>query len=231
VKLALFGGTFDPVHAGHMAAARAAMETFALDEIHFVPATHPPHKHNRPLAPFEHRYAMVALACAEVEQFVPSLVESPAVTGDALNYSIETVARMSATLAPGDKLFFIIGADAFLEIGTWHEPVALLDACDFIIVNRPGFPIEKIEFAIPKELQPIDTAGGTLAVSRSAVNVLSSIRLRKTTLHLLHGVAANVSASDIRSRAAAGKPLTGLVTEKVADYIRKTRVYHGNRGR
>ncbi|MBI4442595.1 MAG: nicotinate (nicotinamide) nucleotide adenylyltransferase, partial [Acidobacteria bacterium] len=152
MKVALFGGTFDPIHSGHLSAAQAALKSFALDRILFVPTGVPPHKRNRPLTPFAHRYAMVALACAEAPQFHPSLLEATAGPGGEPNYSIATVRQVAAVLSPQDRLYFLIGADAFLEIAEWHESSVLLDACDFIIVSRPGFSIREIEKVIPPEM-------------------------------------------------------------------------------
>ena len=212
MNVALFGGTFDPVHSGHLAAARAAMEAFALDQIHFVPASVPPHKRNRPLSAFEHRYAMVTLACAGVPQFIPSLLESPFANGGAPNYSIFTVRKMASTLSAGDRLFFVIGADAFLEIGQWHESEALLDSCDFIVASRPGFPIAEIERVIP---------GGL----RAGPSTATSVALRRTCVHLMNTVEADISSSAIRRLAAEGNSLARLVPLAVAEYIRKLALF------
>ena len=208
MRLALFGGTFDPVHSGHLTAAQEALRTFALDRVLFVPASHPPHKRNRSLTPFVHRYAMVTLACAGAPQFLPSLLEAPVEREGEPNYSISTVRKVKATLAAEDQLYFLVGADAFLDIAQWREPVALLDSCDFIIVSRPGFPISEIEKVVARELwcgSPTET----------------TLSLRRTMLHLLTSVAADVSSSSVRQVAAEGKPLCGLVPEAVADYIHK----------
>lgn len=212
MNVALFGGTFDPVHCGHLSAARAAAQSFALERIYFVPASLPPHKLDRPITAFAHRYAMVALACAGVAQFIPSLLEAtpePSQEGRGEpNYSIVTVRRVAASLSAPDRLYFLTGADAFLDLPHWKEWVALLDACDFIIVSRPGFSIAEISKVIPPELR---TGPGTE----------TSIPLWRSTMHLLSTVEADVSSSEIRRRAAEGKPLTGLVPDAVADYIRK----------
>ena len=216
MNVALFGGTFDPVHSGHIAAAREAAKCFALDEIHFVPATIPPHKQHRPLSAFAHRYAMVSLACAEEPRFVPSLLEAHA---GRPNYSIDTVRKMRSMLEPEDRLYFVVGADAFRGISTWHQPEALLDACDFIVVSRPGFPLEHIESAIPPAQR-----GGLSARGESGV-VEATIALRRTCLHLLTTVHADISSSHIRKLAARGESLEGLVPENVAEYIRKVNLF------
>jgi nicotinate-nucleotide adenylyltransferase len=212
VNAALFGGTFDPVHTGHLSAARAAMKSFGLEKIYFVPASIPPHKRNRPLTDFAHRYAMVALACAGAPEFIPSLLEAPGEGGGQPNYSILTVRKLAAKLSPADRLYFLIGADAFLDISQWHEPAALLDACHFIIISRPGFPIAEIEKVIPAEL-------------REGTATATNIVLRRTHLHLLNTVEADISSSAIRRLAAEGKPLSGMVPDAVADYIQKLHLF------
>ncbi len=112
-KIALFGGSFDPIHAGHLAVARAAQRHFDLDEIYFIPSGRPPHKHQHDLAPFPHRLAMVALACAEHPNFVPSLTEAgPDLSGRQVFYSIDTVRHFRRLFRRhGDHLYFILGAD------------------------------------------------------------------------------------------------------------------------
>ena len=212
MNLALFGGTFDPVHCGHLAAARAAQQAFALDRIEFVPVARPPHKLDRPITPFPHRYAMVSLACAGAREFVPSLLEGPEEGGGNANYSIDTVRKVTATLEASDRLYFLIGADAFLDLPTWREGTALLESCDFILVSRPGFPIAEIARVVPREL-------------RIGAQRASSLPLRRSTLHLLPTVDCDVSSSGIREAVAAGGPLAGLLPDSVAEYIRKLGLY------
>ena len=123
MKVGLFGGTFDPVHLGHMAVARAAAGKFDLGRIYFAPADLPPHKQKRRLTDFQHRFAMLALATVDDPRFVPSLLDAH--TGQP-NYSLDTVRRLKSTLKKIDKLYFLIGIDAFKDISTWHKPVELL---------------------------------------------------------------------------------------------------------
>src|SRR5438105_4843114 len=127
MNIGLFGGTVVPIHRGHTALTRAAQEQFQLGRIYFVPANIPPHKQKRPLASFPSRYAMVALATAENQAFVPSLLEAPAdgQKSTQANYSVDTVKRFKQTLKKSDRLFFLIGIDAFREIATWRDPEAL----------------------------------------------------------------------------------------------------------
>jgi len=131
MRLALFGGTFDPIHSAHLTVAREAADAFALDQVWFVPAAHPPHKSDHKGASYEHRLRMVELACKEDPRFVASRLEA----GDRKSYSIDTVERVQAM---GEHPYFIIGADAFAEITTWHRWRELIALADFIVVTRPG---------------------------------------------------------------------------------------------
>lgn len=134
MKLAIFGGTFDPIHQGHLALGRAAADRFHLDRVLFVPAAHPPHKAGVTHAPYADRVRMVELACHGEPRFEVSRIEA----GTARSYSIDTIEKLRATLAPGDALYFLIGADAFAEIQTWHRWRDVAANVRFLVVSRPG---------------------------------------------------------------------------------------------
>jgi nicotinate-nucleotide adenylyltransferase len=207
-SVALFGGTFDPVHAGHITVAQAAQRRFHLDAIYFVPSSRPPHKSRRELVPFAHRYAMVALACADHAGFLPSLAEAP--TPDFAShifYTIDTVRRFHRE-HPSDHIYFILGADQFLEIPTWKNYEALLDACDFIIASRPGFRLDALRLVIPPE-----------KFGRSSAADTNKIALRKSEIHLLSTVASHVSSTEIRQRLEHEQTIHGLVPARVEEYI------------
>src|ERR1700689_2766159 len=129
MRTAIFGGTFDPIHSAHLVVAREAADTFALDRVLFIPAANPPHKETG--APYEDRYRMVELACAEDPRFIPSRLEA----GIEKSYSIHTIERVHA---PGLAVFFIIGADAFADIRTWYRWEDVVASVQFIVVTRPG---------------------------------------------------------------------------------------------
>jgi len=218
MKIALFGGTFDPVHRGHLAVARAAAAKFSLDLIYFAPADIPPHKQKRELTDFRHRFAMLALATAGDPRFVPSLIDAP--TGKP-NYSVETVRRLKAGLKRSAKLYFIIGMDAFADIATWRDPVALLGECEFIVASRPGYSLGDAAGALPRELRPSPARMAELRKRSSGTIAVSG-----ATIHLLGSVAADVSSTEIRVAAArSSRQLTRLVTPEVAEYIRKEHLY------
>jgi nicotinate-nucleotide adenylyltransferase len=130
----LFGGTFDPIHNAHLAVARAARDAFALDRVLLVPAAVPPHKIGQRSESWGHRFRMVQLACAGERGLEASDLEA----GAEHSYSIYTIERLKAALAPEDTLLFIIGADAFDEIQTWYRWRDVVAAVEFIVVTRPG---------------------------------------------------------------------------------------------
>jgi nicotinate-nucleotide adenylyltransferase len=134
LKLAIFGGTFDPIHEGHLALAREAAVRFHLDRVLFVPAAHPPHKAGVTHAPYADRVRMAELACQGDARFEVSRLEE----GTARSYSIDTIDKLRARLAPGDQLYFLIGADAFAEIRTWHRWRDVVCGVRFLVVSRPG---------------------------------------------------------------------------------------------
>ena len=131
MPLGLFGGTFDPIHSAHLLVAREAADQFHLNEVWFVPAAHPPHKAGQAHASYEDRYRMTELACQLDPRFAASRLEA----GDRASYSVETIEKVRAQ---GHDPYFIIGADAFAEITTWHRWQDLLHLTDFIVVTRPG---------------------------------------------------------------------------------------------
>jgi len=131
MKLALFGGTFDPIHNAHLVVAREAADRFQLDQVWFIPAAHPPHKSDQTGASYEDRFRMTELACQDDPRFVASRLEA----GQGKSYSVGTVERVRAL---GEQPYFIIGADAFAEITSWHRWEDLVRLTEFIVVTRPG---------------------------------------------------------------------------------------------
>lgn len=210
----IFGGTFDPIHSGHLVVAEAVVRRFRLDEIFFVPSSRPPHKKPQELAAFSHRYAMVALACAGNVRFVSSLAEAPNNEGvPQVFYSVDTVRRFHDEY-PQSRVYFILGADSFMDIPIWRSYEALLDSCDFIIASRPGIRVEALKRVIPNHL-----LGQQNARNRG------TIALRRSKVHLLTHVASNVSSTEIRQRCKRGVSIHAVVPQTVENYIRKQALY------
>jgi nicotinate-nucleotide adenylyltransferase len=227
MNIGLFGGSFDPIHRGHLALAQAAADRFSLGRVLFVPANVPPHKQKHPLTAFVHRYAMVALATQDDKRWAPSLLEAGEVASgkrtaqEAANYSIDTVRRMKQSLKKADRLFFLIGMDAFKDIAKWHEARTLLGECEFIVASRPGFSLQAVAESLPEGLRP--PASVTKPFHKQAAT--GDLVLPGVTLHLLEGVHQNVSATTIRAAAEQGKPLGRWLDPRVAEYVRKMGLY------
>ncbi len=221
MNVALFGGTFDPVHRGHLAVARAAQQAYKLGRIYFVPADIQPLKQKQPVTPFQHRYAMLALATQSEKTFLPSLLEAPAEeVRRTPSFTIDTVRRFRATLPKSDRLFFLVGIDSFLRVGEWREPEALLREVEFIVASRPGFSLADIARALPESMRPKPEVTKPFA-HRPATGDLV---VGGVTLHLLADVAEKVSATEIRA-AAGGRGASRYLDPAVAAYIAKMHLY------
>ena len=235
MNIGLFGGTFDPIHSGHIALACAARERCELRRIYFVPANIPPHKERPPVASYFDRYAMVALATREENAFLPSLLEAPgaiaapprgkgkysdqAVAG--ANYTIDTVRRLKQTLKKSDRLFLLIGIDAFKDIATWHEAEALFQECEFIVASRPGYSLADVANSLPKSLRPAPAVTKPFAKQPAK----GDLALNGATVHLLDDVHEPISATAIREAVLAKRPLRKFIDPAVAEYIKKMALY------
>jgi len=237
MNIGIFGGRFDPIHRGHISLATAAMKKYSLGRVLFVPVNAPPHKDKQAITEFVHRYAMVSLATTDEKRFVPSLLEGPrehrssvtghrpsAKTSDApakVNYTIDTVRRVKASLRKADRLFFLIGVDAFRDIAKWHQARALLGECEFVVASRPGYSLRDVAEALPEGLRPADSVTRPFHKQPASGDLV----LPGVTLHLLEGVHQNVSATAIRAAAGQGKPLARWLDPGVAEYVRKVGLY------
>jgi nicotinate-nucleotide adenylyltransferase len=231
MNIGLFGGTFDPVHRGHIALAREAMERCKLHRVYFVPAHLPPHKQARPLAPFAHRFAMLALATAEEKAFLPSLLEAPDGSSQAKkekpNYTIDTVRKLKQSLKNSDRLFLLIGMDAFAEIASWHEAEALFRECAFIVAGRPGYSLADVANALPEKLRPRAEVMKPFQKQKPTGDLV----LPGVTIHLMGDLHQPASATAIREAAANGKSLGRFLDPTVAEYIKKMGLYKSSGGR
>jgi nicotinate-nucleotide adenylyltransferase len=214
-RIGLFGGTFDPVHCGHLRAAEDVQRAFALDKVLFIPSFIPPHKERKGIAPAGDRLEMVALACREEPRFAASSIEVDA--GDK-SYSIITVGKIKRR-HPGAWVFFIVGVDAFLEIGTWREHERLLRECMFIVISRPGYGFE--------DARRVVAGGGGAVRAVPAGGPVDGRRFGAARIFFLEIEALDISSTEIRDRVRTGRPLEGLVPAPVERYIRERRLYLG----
>lgn len=229
MNIGFFGGTFDPVHRGHVAVAHAALEQYKLNRIYFVPANIPPHKQRQPLSPFIHRFAMLVLATAQQKAFLPSLLEAPEESGTSIrkdrqdkpNYTIDSVRRLKQSFKANDKLFLLIGMDAFADVAKWHQAEELFRECEFVVANRPGYSLADVANALPETLRPRPEVMKPFQKHAATGDLV----LKGATIHLLGDLHQPASATGIRQAAAAGKPLGRFVDAPVAEYIKKMGLY------
>jgi nicotinate-nucleotide adenylyltransferase len=164
LRTAIFGGTFDPIHRAHVRVAHEAADRFELDQVLLITSGNPPHKPAGATTSYEHRHRMVELACEGDSRLTPSRLEE----GQVLSYSYLTIQRVRAALAPDDQLLFLIGADAFAEIGTWYRSADVLRAVEFIVASRPGYAYPAPEAARVHRLE-------TLALNVSSSEIRSRL--------------------------------------------------------
>jgi nicotinate-nucleotide adenylyltransferase len=198
LRIALFGGTFDPPHLGHLAIATAAADAFQLDSVLFAPAGRQPLKPNGNSSSFADRLAMTTLACAQDDRFNASAIDAPRRDGQP-NYTADTLAELEQTL-PAVVLYNLVGADSFLSLPHWRDPARLLALAEWIVVSRPGFSLDDL-------------------------SALALTPQQRTRVHLLQTVHEDVSATHLRERLHTGDPCTDLLPAAVASYIQTHRLY------
>lgn len=208
-RLGILGGTFDPIHAGHVDAARAAESTLGLTEVLIVTSHTPPHR-PQPLASPYHRFAMVALVVAERSRWRASDLELGAA---APSYTSCTLDRLLAVGYFPTELFFIVGADAFAEIESWRDYPSIFDRAHFAVVSRPGLRVADLARRLPA-LAPRMIPVSNVAVASGA-----------TSIFLIDVPTADVSSTAIRSRRAAGESIAGLVPSAVRQHIEQHGLY------
>ncbi len=199
LNVGLMGGTFDPIHMGHLVTAEEARQQFDLDYVVFVPTGIPPHKDEKTVSLPEHRYLMTSLAVMSNPSFFVSRLE---IDHEAPTYTIDTVRHFACGKEAGLEIFFITGADAILEIFTWKDYEELLRLCTFIAVSRPGYSLDRF-------YESLD---------------LSCPEMRHK-VHLLEIPALAVSSTFIRERVTLSKTIKYLTPEPVEQYIRKHGLY------
>ena len=197
-KIAVMGGTFDPIHHGHLVAAEAVRQEFGVDRVLFIPTGQPPHKETNPMYN-EHRYLMCVLATVNNQDFEVSRME---IDREGTTYTIDTIKELHNVCKKDCKIYFITGADAVEEILTWKNPKELLELCEFVACTRPGY----------------DKTGLQKKINELNDNF-------KARIHFLEIPALSISSTDIRNRLIAGKTIKYLVPQAVEQYIYKFGLY------
>ena len=220
MRIAFFGGTFDPPHRGHIAIARAAITRLALDRVLVAPVATQPLKGGSSHSSFADRLTMVQLAVAGEPGLTASSVDAP-LPGGKPNYTFDTLQRLRRVLAPTDVLFCLLGADSFLTIKQWHQSAELLLFCDFIVAGRPGFSLEQITSALPRGVE-------NRGERREAAFTRFSLANRSgqsAELFLLPDLDQDISATEIRAALAEGSEQQTVLAPAVAAYVRSHALY------
>jgi nicotinate-nucleotide adenylyltransferase len=200
MRLGILGGTFDPIHLGHLEAASAAQRALSLDRVLLLPSRTPPHRSTEPRASVFHRFAMAAMAAAERDMLVSDLE----LRRDGPSYTALTLEALHRDGHAPSQLFFITGSDAFAEVGTWYDYPRILGLANFVVVSRPGAP----------RASDLISNSGSATHSPAAPTVLS-----------VEAATPDVSSTEIRRRVAAGESIDGVVPPSVAGHIRRHRLY------
>ena len=192
MRIGIMGGTFNPIHYGHLVSASEVCDKFKLDKVIFIPSALNPLKNTSNLADVHHRLKMIKLAVSDNPCFEASDIE---IKRGGASYTIDTIKTLVKKYGKDTNLYFIIGADAFLEINSWASPDALLKMCKFIVTTRPGYDIEKAKQVFRKHTEIMEIT------------------------HL------EISSSDIRKRIKSGVPIKYLLPKRVGNYIQKHKLY------
>jgi nicotinate-nucleotide adenylyltransferase len=220
-SVAIYGGTFDPFHNGHLRMAVEVREALGLETVFMVPSARPPHKPRLPMTPAAHRLAMVR---ASVEGVDGVEVLDLELRREGPSYSLQTVLEVKEA-HPGSEVLFLIGTDAFSEIGSWHRYRELLEACDFLLLPRPGTPPEAA-FPPGVRLEPEGNRCYSLASNTGCSYRLPGGRnLLCPALPVL-----DISSSSIREKVRRGKSIRGLVAPEVERYIGEHSLYRDEEG-
>ena len=204
-RVGIMGGTFDPIHYGHLVAAETAREAFSLDRIIFVPAGIPSHKAREKTTSGRHRYLMTILAIMSNPYFEVSRVD---LDRGGVTYTVDTLSDLKRELPPETEMYFITGADAILEIQSWKSPGEVLSMAEFIAATRPGYGLEHLSQAL-----------GPLAVEF------------QDRIHILEIPPMGVSSTEVRHRLAKGKSVRYLLPETVITYIHNHGLYSTSQAR
>lgn len=220
-RIALYGGTFDPVHTGHIAVAQGLSKIFALDEVLFIPAYVAPHKRVKTVTPALHRYAMLVLSTQGEPHLRVSTIELDA---PERPFTVDTLARMRVNLGEDARLFFVMGADSWMEITTWREWEKLFGLANHIVVTRPGYELNVGHVTPGIRAKIVDLRGQSQEEAATGIDDSGQSDER---IFITDAVNVDISATEIRAGIGEGREADWLryVEPSVADYIRKYGLY------
>ena len=221
MRVGIMGGTFNPIHYGHLVAANEVCAAFVLDTVFFVPAAIPPHKDQTGIIDPHHRLMMTTLATLSHPRFLVSAVE---IDRQGASYSVETVAAFKERYPESRALYFILGIDAFLDVATWRQPDVLLRSCHVIVTSRPGYNLREL---LGSPLQQLSAAYPGLAFEATE-GKHTGFRVSGTPyqIYAQEITHVDISATRIRQRVKTGHTITYLLPESVEAYIHKQQLYH-----
>ena len=219
-RIGLYGGTFDPVHVGHLTVARTLLELFALDELLFIPAHVAPHKRESVVSPGSYRFAMLVLATQDEPRMRVSTVELDA---PERPYTVETLARLKERFGPAAQLFFVMGADSWSEIRTWREWERVLSLTNHIVMARPGYDLDSAHVSKETRDRIVDVRGADEAHAARLLDDESAA----PAIYVTDAVQLDISATNVRRlvRESHKEEWAPLVPPPVAEFIEKYRLY------
>jgi nicotinate-nucleotide adenylyltransferase len=229
MRIALFGGSFDPPHSGHIGIAMAAVERLHLDRVLMAPVGRQPLKRDQAQSSFEDRMVMVQLACAGHSPLAASAIDAPRLDG-RYNYTYDTLQLLRETLPGGDELFCLVGADSLQTLHHWHRAAEALMLAQWIVAARPGFTLETLETLLPACIRAgePDHGDGWLRIPLNAAPPVSSAdNSQQGTLWLLPGLHYEVSATELRAALAGDSTAIQqqVLNPRVAEYAREHKLY------
>jgi len=220
-RVGILGGTFDPVHLGHLDAARAALSALHLDSVLMLPSYIPPHRPQQPRASAFHRFAMVSIACLPLDRLSASDIELRAAE---TSYTVDTLQRLHAQGYCAEQLFFITGADAFAEIATWHEYPRVLAEANFVVVSRPKFEVSRLRNRLPELAERmVDVSDGQPHQPSGGRNITN--QGGRLPIFLVDAPTCDVSSTEVRRLLSRGESVSRLVPQDVETHIRKHFLY------
>ena len=224
MRVGLMGGTFNPIHYGHLASANEVCEAFALDTVMFVPSAMPPHKELAEIIAPQHRLMMTTLATIMHPRFIVSSVE---IDRPGASYTVDTVAQLKHQFPELSTIYFIVGIDAFLEIASWRQPDALLGSCHTIVTSRPGYNFDELTLSTLRHVSQLyphltfEPLTWTRPLDGPGFQVCGTPY--QIFLHKVLGL--DISSTEIRQRVKTRRSIRYLLPDSVDAYIRKYQLY------